>query len=61
MTDHVIGLIEGYASGLRPKIPACHVIAPADVGRANLNLVGGDSIAGSHHLDQQFIFGPFLG
>jgi phytoene dehydrogenase-like protein len=37
------------------------VIAPADLEHANPNLVGGDSLGGSHHLGQQFIFRPFLG
>jgi phytoene dehydrogenase-like protein len=59
--DHVIGLIERYAPGLRGRILGRHVIAPADLERANPNLVGGDSIAGSHHLDQHFLFRPFLG
>jgi phytoene dehydrogenase-like protein len=59
--DHVVGLIERYAPGLRQRILGRHVIAPADLERANPNLVGGDSLAGSHHLGQQFIFRPFLG
>ena len=59
--DRVIGLIERYAPGLNRKILGRHVIAPADLERANPNLVGGDSIAGSHHLDQHFVFRPFLG
>lgn len=59
--DHLIALIERYAPGLRQKILGRCVLAPADLERANPNLVGGDSIAGSHHLTQQFIFRPFLG
>src|SRR5699024_80663 len=27
----------------------------------NPNLVGGDSVGGSHHLSQQFLFRPFVG
>lgn len=59
--DHVIDLIARYAPGLRQKILGRHVISPADLERDNPNLVGGDSLAGSHHLGQQFIFRPFLG
>jgi phytoene dehydrogenase-like protein len=59
--DRIIDLIERYAPGLRQKILARHVISPADLERANPNLVGGDSLAGSHHLGQQFVFRPFLG
>src|SRR5690606_34180998 len=59
--DHIIDLVERYAPGLRQKILARHVISPADLERANPNLVGGDSLAGSHHLAQQFVFRPFLG
>lgn len=59
--DRVIDLVERYAPGLRQKIMARHVIAPADLERANPNLVGGDSVGGSHRLGQNFIFRPFLG
>jgi phytoene dehydrogenase-like protein len=59
--DHVLGIVEGYAPGLRHKILGRYVIAPSDLERANPNLVGGDSLGGSHHLSQQFIFRPFLG
>lgn len=59
--DRVLELLERYAPGLRQKILGRNVISPADLERANPNLVGGDSIAGSHHLGQQFIFRPFLG
>lgn len=59
--DRVIALVERYTPGLKQKILGRHVISPADLERANPNLVGGDNIAGSHHLDQQFIFRPFFG
>jgi phytoene dehydrogenase-like protein len=59
--DRIIALLERYAPGVRQKILGRHVISPADLERANPNLVGGDNIAGSHHLDQQFIFRPFFG
>jgi phytoene dehydrogenase-like protein len=59
--DHVIDIVERYAPGLRRKILGRHVIAPVDLEHSNPNLVGGDSLGGSHHLGQQFIFRPFLG
>jgi phytoene dehydrogenase-like protein len=59
--DRIIDLLGRYAPGLRQKILARHVISPADLEHANPNLVGGDSLGGSHHLDQQFLLRPFLG
>ena len=35
--------------------------SPADLERRNPNLVGGDNLAGSHHLSQNFLFRPFPG
>ena len=35
--------------------------SPADLERDNPNLVGGDSLGGSHHLDQNFFFRPAFG
>ena len=40
---------------------ARHVDSPADLERRNPNLVGGDSLAGSHHLSQNFMFRPIPG
>jgi phytoene dehydrogenase-like protein len=37
------------------------VASPADLERANPNLVGGDSVGGSHHLAQNFLFRPLPG
>ncbi|MGH7075448.1 MAG: phytoene desaturase family protein, partial [Stellaceae bacterium] len=59
--DHILDILERYAPGLRRKILARHVILPEDMERSNPNLVGGDSLGGSHHLGQHFIFRPFLG
>jgi phytoene dehydrogenase-like protein len=59
--DRVVALLERYAPGLRKLVLGRCVLSPADLERANPNLVGGDSIGGSHHLDQQFVFRPFLG
>jgi len=59
--DRVIGLIERYAPGLRANILARAVLSPDDLERDNPNLVGGDSVSGSHHLDQNFLFRPAFG
>lgn len=59
--DRVIDLLESHAPGLRGRILGCHVISPADLERDNPNLVGGDSVSGSHHLSQNLVNRPFLG
>jgi phytoene dehydrogenase-like protein len=59
--DRIIELVERYAPGLRSRILGRCVLSPADLERANPNLVGGDSLGGSHHLDQQYFLRPFLG
>jgi phytoene dehydrogenase-like protein len=55
----VLDKLERYAPGLRALILGREVFSPLDLERANPNLVGGDSLAGSHHLRQQFLFRPF--
>ena len=59
--DRVIGIIERYAPGFTSKILARVVHSPVDLERDNPNLVGGDSLSGSHHLDQNFFFRPAFG
>jgi phytoene dehydrogenase-like protein len=59
--DRVVNLIEAYAPGTRAKILARHVESPTDLERGNPNLVGGDNLAGSHHLSQNFLFRPVPG
>jgi len=59
--DRVVDLIERYAPGFRAKILARTVLSPEDLERDNPNLVGGDSLSGSHHLDQNFLFRPAFG
>jgi phytoene dehydrogenase-like protein len=59
--DRVLHLLEGYAPGLRDSILGRCVLSPADLERDNPNLVGGDSLSGSHHLDQFFVFRPAFG
>jgi phytoene dehydrogenase-like protein len=59
--DRIVGIIERYAPGVRANILARAVLSPTDLERDNPNLVGGDSIGGSHHLDQNFVFRPAFG
>ncbi len=59
--DRAMDLIERYAPGTRAKILGMSVQSPLDLERMNPNLVGGDSLSGSHHLDQNFIFRPVPG
>ncbi|WP_337958492.1 NAD(P)/FAD-dependent oxidoreductase [Novosphingobium humi] len=59
--ERIIDQLEQYAPGLQSKILGSKVLTPLDLKRINPNLVGGDSLAGSHHLDQNFLFRPFPG
>jgi phytoene dehydrogenase-like protein len=59
--DRVLDILERYAPGTRSKILARHVISPVDLEADVPNLVEGDSLAGSHHLDQNFLFRPAFG
>jgi len=60
-TERVLDLLERYAPGVRRHILAHSTLTPSDLERSNPNLVGGDSLGGSHHLDQNFFFRPFPG
>jgi phytoene dehydrogenase-like protein len=59
--DRVLKKLEQYAPGLSQKILKRYVLSPADLQRDDPNLVGGDSLAGSHHLDQFYMFRPIPG
>ena len=59
--DRVIGIIERYAPGFSASILDRGVLSPTDLERDNPNLVDGDSLGGSHHLDQNFFFRPAFG
>lgn len=61
VADRVIDKLETYAPGIEDKTRERVVHSPTDLEQANPNLVGGDSITGSHHLKQNFIFRPFFG
>lgn len=59
--DRVMALLETYAPGLSSHILARAVQSPLDLERGNANLIGGDNLTGSHHLDQNFLFRPAAG
>lgn len=59
--DRVLDKIAAYAPNLRDLMLARHVLSPLDLERDNPNLVGGDSVSGSHHLDQNYLFRPVPG
>ena len=61
MADRVLDKLETYAPGVRDSIRDRDVHSPADLEATNPNLVGGDSVAGSHHLRQNFLWRPFPG
>ena len=59
--ERVLDLIEVHAPGLRGHILGRAVVSPVDLERENPNLIGGDSLSGSHHLDQNFFLRPVPG
>lgn len=59
--DRVIDLIDDQAPGIRDRILGRHVLSPSDLESYNPNLVGGDSLGGSHHLMQNFFLRPLPG
>lgn len=52
MTAAIERQVERFAPGFRDRILARHVLAPADLMRANPNLIGGDISGGSLTLTQ---------
>ncbi|NLS06041.1 NAD(P)/FAD-dependent oxidoreductase [Rhizobium sp. P32RR-XVIII] len=59
--ERALDIIERYAPGLRSKVLGRAIFSPTDLERENPNLIGGDNLSGSHHLDQNFIFRPVAG
>jgi phytoene dehydrogenase-like protein len=57
--DRVLAKLEHYAPGIGELVLDRTVLTPADLERHDPNLAGGDSIAGSMHLRQNFLFRPF--
>nr|AIQ77710.1 phytoene dehydrogenase [Nocardioides sp. JS1661] len=61
MADRVLDQLESYAPGLHSLVRARSVLSPDDLAAHNPNLVGGDALAGSHHVSQNFMFRPWVG
>jgi phytoene dehydrogenase-like protein len=59
--DRVIAKLSEYAPGIEELILERAVLTPRDLEAHDPNLVGGDSVAGSHHLRQNFVFRPMAG
>jgi phytoene dehydrogenase-like protein len=59
--ERVLDLIEAHAPSLRSRVLGRAVFSPLDLERENANLIGGDSLSGSHHLDQNFFLRPVPG
>ena len=59
--DRAIEQLAEYAPSARQAILERYVMSPIDFERENPNLVGGDCVSGSHHLDQNYFRRPFRG
>lgn len=59
--ERVLDKLEVYAPGVRGGILGMKVYGPDDLERHNPNLVGGDSLGGSHHLGQNGPLRPVAG
>jgi phytoene dehydrogenase-like protein len=59
--ERVVQKLERYAPGVGSLVTGMAVLSPADLERHDENLVGGDSLAGSMHLRQNFLFRPAWG
>jgi phytoene dehydrogenase-like protein len=59
--DRVVAQLAQHAPGAAQAILARHVMSPDDFERENPNLIGGDCVSGSHHLDQNYLRRPFRG
>jgi phytoene dehydrogenase-like protein len=57
--ERVLAKLERYAPGIGDLVRERAILSPADLERHNPNLAGGDSIGGSMHLAQNFLFRPF--
>ena len=59
--ERALDILEAHAPGTRANTLARRVVTPVDLEAGNPNLVGGDQICGSHHLNQHFVFRPARG
>jgi phytoene dehydrogenase-like protein len=59
--DRVMDILEYYAPNLKSRVLGRAIFSPLDLERENPNLIGGDNLSGSHHLDQNFFLRPVAG
>lgn len=59
--ERVLDKLEAHAPGARDRILDWTALDPDDLEAANPNLVGGDSVGGSHRLSQNALFRPSPG
>jgi phytoene dehydrogenase-like protein len=59
--DHVLERLGRHIPNLQSALIGRAVLSPADLERANVNLVGGDPYSGSLTLDQSFLWRPLSG
>jgi phytoene dehydrogenase-like protein len=59
--ERLLDLVEAHAPDLRSRILASAATTHEEVEADNPNFVGGDCMAGSHHLDQNFFWRPLRG
>jgi phytoene dehydrogenase-like protein len=59
--DRVLAILDEYAPGTSQKVLGRHVLSPRDFEEYNPNLIGGDSLGGSHHPMQFAGLRPFPG
>jgi phytoene dehydrogenase-like protein len=57
--ERVLAKLERYAPGIGRLVLDRAVLSPAELERRDPNLIGGDSLAGSMHLRQNFALRPF--
>jgi phytoene dehydrogenase-like protein len=57
--DRVLAKLDRYAPGIGELVLDRAILTPAELEARNPNLVGGDSLAGSMHLSQNFVLRPF--
>ncbi len=59
--DRLLDLLAEHAPNVRQALLARHVVTPVEIARDNANLVAGDCVSGSHHLDQNYWRRPLRG
>ena len=59
--DRIIKLLEEHTGDIENAVLSRNIVSPAEIQAANANLVYGDCVSGSHHLDQNFLNRPFRG